>query len=682
MEAILTSVTRSVLGPDYDRIVPLAPGGAGEVFRAHKRGLDVEVVVKRVKAEYRGRLSETREAEILKNLRHQYLPRIYDIIPAADGYVYTVMDYIPGCDLGEYVAQYGALPQKQVVKWLRQLCQVVCYLHSQKPAVIHCDLKPENIRITPQGDICLIDFNTSLLRQDGEIQALGATNGYAAPEQYNVSPAALSALPEERRKQWLRWSAAAQPYGKVTEATDQYGMGAVAYFMLTGYTPGHCLEGVIPLERYQIQLGEALRAVVEKAMALRPEDRFSGAKAMLAVLENLKKTDRAYRRWQVRCQVTAVALGALVLLSVFCLWMGWNLRGEEQGEAYLDLVAQADALIQAQDYEQSLEVLSQAMVLESDRIEAYIRASTVLYRLGRYSECVDLLSDLNFVYDEEAMSQADFAYAQAELNYVLGSCYYQLEDYDQAVEYLQLAAWFDGAEPIYYRDLAVAQAKAGNLAQAQESYQTLQGMEGAAQEDLLLVEGELAYAQGDYQGALSPMLELTHSTDQSLVSRSYLLAAQCYRRLDRLSEEIALLEEARTVLGAPADSLHTQELIDAYLQSGAERGAAEDYEKALALCQELLDRGTAPLAVRLNAGLALQYLGRTEEAMALAEETVERFPNDYRSYLRLALLCLDSRVADYDRARQAYEQAAALYSGAGVQDSEMAYLESLINSLG
>ena len=358
--------------------------------------------------------------------------------------------------------------------------------------------------------------------------------------------------------------------------------------------------------------------------------------------------------------------------------MGRNLRGEEQGEAYLDLVAQADALIQAQDYEQSLEVLSQAMVLESDRIEAYIRASTVLYRLGRYSECVDLLSDLNFVYDEEAMSQADFAYAQAELNYVLGSCYYQLEDYDQAVEYLQLAAWFDGAEPIYYRDLAVAQAKAGNLAQAQESYQTLQGMEGAAQEDLLLVEGELAYAQGDYQGALSPMLELTHSTDQSLVSRSYLLAAQCYRRLDRLSEEIALLEEARTVLGAPADSLHTQELIDAYLQSGAERGAAEDYEKALALCQELLDRGTAPLAVRLNAGLALQYLGRTEEAMALAEETVERFPNDYRSYLRLALLCLDSRVADYDRARQAYAQAAALYSGAGVEDGEMASMEPLM----
>ena len=105
--------TGSVLGPDYEHIVPLAPGGTGEVFRAHKRGLDVEVVVKRVKAQYRGRLSETREADILKNLRHQYLPRIYDIIPAADGYLYTVMDYIPGCDLEEYVERYGALPQPE-----------------------------------------------------------------------------------------------------------------------------------------------------------------------------------------------------------------------------------------------------------------------------------------------------------------------------------------------------------------------------------------------------------------------------------------------------------------------------------------------------------------------------------------------------------------------------------------
>ena len=61
---------------------------------------------------------------------------------------------------------------------------------------------------------------------------------------------------------------------------------------------------------------------------------------------------------------------------------------------------------------------------------------------------------------------------------------------------------------------------------------------------------------------------------------------------------------------------------------------------------------------------------------------MQHYPTDYRSYLRLARRGLDAQVADHDRAREAYEQAAALYSGAGVQDSEMAYLESLMDSLG
>ena len=101
------------LGADYEGIVPMAQGGTGELFRAHKRGLDVEVVIKRCKTRYHGRMDETREARILKNLRHQYLPRIYDVIYGADGYAYTVMDYIQGCNLEEYVRRHGALSQKR-----------------------------------------------------------------------------------------------------------------------------------------------------------------------------------------------------------------------------------------------------------------------------------------------------------------------------------------------------------------------------------------------------------------------------------------------------------------------------------------------------------------------------------------------------------------------------------------
>lgn len=670
----------AVLGPDYERIAPMAAGGTGELFRAHKRGLDVDVVVKRCKTKYRGRMDETREARILKNLRHQYLPRIYDVIYAADGSAYTVMDYIEGCNLEQYVQQHGALSQKQVVRWLRQIAEVIAYLHKQRPAVIHCDLKPQNVMITPEGDICVIDFNTSLLYSNTAQQALGATAGYAAPEQYHLSAQALAGIPEGEREKWTNWSRIASRFGKVTEQTDIYAMGALAYFMMTGYTPGHCLEGHIPLTRYRIQLGDSLRAVIEKAMQVDPRERFSSARAMLYALENLKKTDRRYRSWQIRCQVTAVMLSVLVIASIFSVWMGVQLRGRETTDQYLALVEEAEGLIDRQAYDEGLALLTQAVALKENRIEAYVQMATVFYRLGRYDECVDMLSGLTFVDDDLALTQKEFEYAQAELNYLLGSCHYQLKDYANAVRCMDMAVWFAPEESRYYRDLAVSQAKMGDMNAAERTYRAMKDLDDENREDLLLVESELKYAQGDYEDALEALLQLTRSEDASLVSRSYLLAAWCYRYMgdSYLSDEIALLTEACTVLDIASADAAREQLADACLRCGAKTGDTSWYEKAVSVLDEILLRPMAPLSVYLNKALALQYLAEYEEAIDVAGEAVEHYPNDYRGYMRLALLHLNAPVYDADAAIAYYEQARVLYEGANAQSSEFMYLESMI----
>ncbi len=671
----------SVLGPDYENMTRMSSGGMGELFRAHKRGLDVEVVVKRVKAQFHGRINETREADILKNLRHQYLPRIYDIIYAPDGFIYTVMDYIPGCSLQEYVKRHGALSQKQSLKWLKQLCEVVSYLHQQKPPVIHCDIKPQNIMITPDGDICLIDFNTSLIFESPEMNALGATHGYAAPEQYHVSPEVLRRIPAEAGIRWKAWSSQAAAYGRISERTDIYGIGATGYFMLTGYAPAHSLESVIPLSRYNIKITDALLEVLERAMRPKQKERFPSVRAMLTALENLKKADRRYRNWKIRCQVTAVVLGTLMLLSVFSIWLGVELQNREREDQYAQLITEADELIGQQRYEDSLDVLGSAVSLEENRIEAYSRIGTVLYRLGRYEECIDLLAGLTFAYDEKAMARQDFDYVQAELSYVLGSCYFQEEEYTEAVQNLELAVWFAPEEPVYFRDLIIAQAMRGNMTEAVRQYQDLKKMENVEEEDLLLVEGELAYADGRYEEALVPLLELARGNDSALAGRSYLLAAQCCRYLGDISREISVLEEACAVLDASSSVMHTELLAEAYLQSGAGNGSPEQYEKAYALCSGLMERGVTDISVQLNAALALQYLGRTEEALQEIESAVKEYPNDYRVYVRAALLYLDPQVNDQEKAISAYEQAETLYKGAGVQDSEMTYLTSLIQEL-
>jgi len=670
----------SVLGPDYENIVPMAGGGTGELFRAHKRGLDVDVVVKRCKTKYQGRMDETREARILKNLRHQYLPRIYDVIYAADGFAYTVMDYIEGCNLDQYVKRYGALPQKQVVRWLRQLCEVIAYLHKQKPAVVHCDLKPQNIMITMEGDICVIDFNTSLLYDNREMQALGATCGYAAPEQYHISDYALNRIPERDRAQWAQWSRMAAPFGKVTEQTDIYAIGALAYFMMTGYAPGHCLEGFIPIDRYRIRLGDSLRAVIEKAMQVDPKLRFSSARAMLHALENLKKTDRRYRTWQIRCQITSIALSVLVLVSIFSVWLGLELRGREENSRYLELVEQADTLIEKQQYEEGLEVLGEAIAMESQRIEAYVQTGTILYRLGRYEECIDMLSVLHFVEDDAVLSQQEFEYAQAELNYVLGSCHYQMGDYENAVRCMELSVWFAPEEAVYYRDLIVSQAQFGNIEAARKTLEAMKELDKVHREDMLLVESELAVAEGAYEEALPPLLELTRSGDKALSSRSYLLAAQCYRHLGDafLPDEVALLEEACGVLDVFAADTAREQLADAYLRLGAATGERACYLEASDLLDQLLQRQTATLPVWLNKALALQSLGQWQEAAAVLEDAVRQYPNDYRGYVRLALLYLNEPIYNPNAARQAYEQARVLHKGANAQSSEYLYLESLM----
>lgn len=171
-------------GQDYDDIRALGEGGMGDIFLAHKKRLDIDVVIKRTKKGLAGRLDSANEAEILKGIRHQYLPRIYDIIQSPDGSLNTVMDYIPGEDMLHYVRSHGTADQAEAYRWAQQLCEVVSYLHSQKPPIIHCDIKPRNVMIMPNGNICLIDFNTSLLLKD-HMKLLGLTNGYAAPEQYH-----------------------------------------------------------------------------------------------------------------------------------------------------------------------------------------------------------------------------------------------------------------------------------------------------------------------------------------------------------------------------------------------------------------------------------------------------------------------------------------------------------------
>lgn len=155
------------------------------------------------------------EAQMLATLDHAGLTAVTDFFPE-EGNLYLVMDYVRGQTLEEILhgAPDGRLPQGQAFNIVRQLCDVLEYLHGQDPPVIFRDLKPSNVMLTPEGQVKLVDFGIARFFKPAQSQdtvTLG-TPGYAAPEQ---------------------WGAAGQSDAR----SDIYGLGVLLLRLATGYDP-------------------------------------------------------------------------------------------------------------------------------------------------------------------------------------------------------------------------------------------------------------------------------------------------------------------------------------------------------------------------------------------------------------------------------------------------------------
>jgi len=240
-----------ILNKRYRIVSLLGRGPYGATYRAYDNGAQQEVAIK----EYLDPTVETQrrfreEARRLSNYNHPQLPKFVDHFALSDTGQYLVSHYIGGVDLQQLLDQFGPLPSDRIIEYLQEACRPLSYLHERN--ALHLDIKPANIRVTPTGEVFLVDSG---------LLGLGIRPheaGYGSPEQ--------------------------QAQTEVTPASDIYSMGATLYTLLCAKVPPKALSRESGLETMPAarevnpDVEPYLSLVASRAMSLRPDARYDSAK--------------------------------------------------------------------------------------------------------------------------------------------------------------------------------------------------------------------------------------------------------------------------------------------------------------------------------------------------------------------------------------------------------------------
>ena len=239
----------------YQILKVLGQGGMGTTYLAWT-GQRL-VVLKEINADmaHQSKAQELfeREAKILKTLQHPGIPQYQDFFWEG-GQRYLAMELVHGQDLEKYIYQHGPVTLSQTISWMIELCQILAYIHSQRPPLIHRDVKPANLLVTNiDRQIFLIDFGAVK-----EIGSVGSTRigapDYMAPEQNQ---------------------------GKPVVQSDLYAIGPTIIFLTTGRNPSEFLQ--LTKEGYQFNLANiptitpAVMQLIHKVTADRVIDRYPTA---------------------------------------------------------------------------------------------------------------------------------------------------------------------------------------------------------------------------------------------------------------------------------------------------------------------------------------------------------------------------------------------------------------------
>jgi serine/threonine protein kinase len=276
MQATEMGAQPKILGNRYEILEALGSGGMAMVYRCRDLNLQREVALKVLRETYiedpTFQANFLQEARAAANLSHPNIVTVFDFGQDQDR-LYIVMEYVSGTDLKTLMRRQGPLPIQEAVSIMVKIAKGVGYAH--RAGLVHCDLKPQNILITPDGGAKITDFGISralaTISPDERVDVVWGSPQYFAPEQAAGGPPSPS--------------------------SDVYSLGVIIYEMLTGHLPFEAEDAQTLAELHlhaepitprtlNANIPQNLNNIILKVLAKEPAARYRTADQFARILEN------------------------------------------------------------------------------------------------------------------------------------------------------------------------------------------------------------------------------------------------------------------------------------------------------------------------------------------------------------------------------------------------------------
>ena len=382
----------------YEILKEIGHGGMSTVYLAMDKNLNKQWAVKEIRKNGNDANdlsvvnSLQAEADLMKKLDHPALPRIVDIINNAET-ICIIMDYIEGETLEKIISEYGAQPEETVIGWAMQLCVALQYLHSQKPPIIYRDMKPANVMLNPEGNLKVIDFGIAREYKEkslADTTTLG-TRGYCPPEQY----------------------------GKQTDArSDIYALGMTMHHLLTGQDPRLPGYEYASIRQYRSELSSSLERIVDKCVAIDPENRYQSCSELMYALQNREHDEEQYIKKQKRKLRSFIVASAMtILFAASGITLHFVASGMNRND-YENLIGVSEST----SYTEKIDNYEQAISIYPNDTRAYLKLLEAYEQEGVFGKEQNdaFLALYNANREGFTTGSDDFS----ELNYKIGMMYF------------------------------------------------------------------------------------------------------------------------------------------------------------------------------------------------------------------------------------------------------------------